>query len=267
MPRQTRRKRNKTQKGGNKLQELVEQSRRTGRLDLSNQNLTSLPTIPESVTVLYCSNNRLTSLPELPPSLKTLSCENNRLFALPPFPPTLEFLFSSYNQLTSLPNLPDSMKILKCASNQLRSLPDLPKELTLLECSKNHIARLPPLPPKLTQLDCFSNELTVLPDLPNSLKSLICFMNPFQEAYLTLLKEPVPLRAIREYQAEKRKAKELGRHLVGIRTFEKGKLSNNVVSYMGTLVSGIPRTMNEQLRQTKEIFQRKPTASNTGTGV
>ena len=46
-------------------------------LNCSNNQLTSLPTLPQSLEVLQCSNNQLTSLPTLPQTLKELDCDDN----------------------------------------------------------------------------------------------------------------------------------------------------------------------------------------------
>ena len=39
-------------------------------LNCSNNQLTSLPTLPQNLEILYCFNNQLTSLPTLPQNLK-----------------------------------------------------------------------------------------------------------------------------------------------------------------------------------------------------
>ena len=49
------------------------------KLDYSDQKLTKLPELPDTLEKLYCSNNKLTKLPELPESLKYLDCKNNNL--------------------------------------------------------------------------------------------------------------------------------------------------------------------------------------------
>jgi Leucine-rich repeat (LRR) protein len=86
-------------------------------LNLSDLGLTSLPSLPSSLTILYCNNNQLTSLPSIPSSLTILYCNNN--------------------QLTSLPSLPSSLRSLSCNNNQLTSLPSLPSFLIELYCENN----------------------------------------------------------------------------------------------------------------------------------
>jgi len=61
------------------------------------QRLTSLPTLPNTLTKLYCWGNELTSLPELPPTLTDLNCEKNQLTSLPELPPTLTEIVGGIN--------------------------------------------------------------------------------------------------------------------------------------------------------------------------
>jgi Leucine-rich repeat (LRR) protein len=102
-----------------------------------NNQLTQLPTLPPTLTVLYCINNLLTQLPTLPPTLTHLYCSNNQLTQLPTLPPTLEFLDCTNNQLTQLSTLPPTLKYLLCSNNQLTQLPTLPSKLEFLDCRYN----------------------------------------------------------------------------------------------------------------------------------
>ena len=96
------------------------------KLDLSASGLQGeLPLPPQlMVTWLNCSANQLTALPELPASLTVLYCY--------------------YNQLTVLPELPDNLTKLSCGNNQLTALPVLPASLTELSWKPNpRLARDP----------------------------------------------------------------------------------------------------------------------------
>ena len=55
-------------------------------LNLSYQDLTELPQLPQSLQILCCDNNNLTELPQLPQSLKLLYCSYNNLSELPQLP-------------------------------------------------------------------------------------------------------------------------------------------------------------------------------------
>jgi Leucine-rich repeat (LRR) protein len=139
----------------------------------NDNQLTSLPTLPENLKELCCSNNQLTSLPALPQNLETLNCNNNSLNSLPILPENLETLYCYKNQLTSLPALPKNLEDLMCSNNQLTSLPNLPQNLKFLMCNNNQLTSLPDLPQNLKSLCCNNNQLT-LPVLPKNLDHLDC---------------------------------------------------------------------------------------------
>ncbi|EHJ4094816.1 hypothetical protein J1C05_004531 [Escherichia fergusonii] len=140
------------------------------KLNLDNLGLSSLPELPDSLTVLFARNNQLTTLPELPDSLTVLFASNNQLTTLPELPDSLTVLFASNNQLTTLQELPDSLKHLDVSNNQLTTLPELPDSLTKLDVSNNKLTNLPELPPSLTSLEVNYNYLADLPPLPASLQ-------------------------------------------------------------------------------------------------
>lgn len=146
------------------------------KLDLSNRDLTSLDEIDlTGVTELDVSCNDLTTLPTLPSSLEGLSCFNNQLTSLPTLPSSLKKLRCWDNLLTSLPPLPHLLKELDCDNNLITSLPPLPPFLEILFCSRNHLTSLPPLPNSLKKLDCSECPfLKSLPVLPNLLIELSC---------------------------------------------------------------------------------------------
>lgn len=107
------------------------------KLDLSHQNLTSLPSIPENVEELDISYNNLSSIKKLPSKLKELNC--------------------SYNHIKNLPKLPSTLITLNCSHNRLEKLPSLPKALTYLNISGNYLTKKPKdkvlSNPELTLLD------------------------------------------------------------------------------------------------------------------
>jgi hypothetical protein len=131
--------------------------RRESRVDLSKRGLT-LPSFSlidfNYMTILYINNNNLTSLPILPNWLLELDC--------------------NYNKLTSLNNLPLSLTHLKCAYNELTILPDILPSLKVFDCSHNKLTVIKYLPSTLRNFSCKQNYLTELPVLPESLEHLIC---------------------------------------------------------------------------------------------
>ncbi len=143
----------------------------------NNNQLTSLPALPATLTRLDCYSNQLQSLPALPNSLGLLHCGSNQLISLPAIPSTLTFLYCNTNQLTSLPALPASLRYLICNNNQLTSLPVLPSSLETLYCFDNQLTSLPFLSAPLSSLWCQNNQLTSLPSIPGSTWDLDCSFN------------------------------------------------------------------------------------------
>ena len=87
-----------------------------------NKNLlefNSFEEIPNYDKIVYivCSDNQLSSLPKLPNSLKELYCEDNQLTSLQELPNSLQTLYCGDNQLTSLLELPNSLQVLSCGNN------------------------------------------------------------------------------------------------------------------------------------------------------
>ena len=70
------------------LQDMIDESVQTGRLDVSEMELTSLPPLPHTLTYLDCSdnldNNRLEELPQVPANLTTFSHHSNLFASQPP---------------------------------------------------------------------------------------------------------------------------------------------------------------------------------------
>jgi Leucine-rich repeat (LRR) protein len=83
-------------------------------LNVSCRSIKSLPNLTrfKNLQKLYCLNNELTSLPILPQNLQELYCNNNKLTSLPILPQNLRILFCFNNELTWLPTLPENLKIL-----------------------------------------------------------------------------------------------------------------------------------------------------------
>lgn len=146
-------------------------------LDCSANNLTAIPTLPQSLLYFNCSQNQITSIPILPNSLLVFDCSFNELSTLPVLPSTLETLKCYDNNLTALPTLPTLLQVLHCGGNLINPLPSLPQLLKELDCKGLGLQTLPSLPFTLEILSCPYNELTSLPFLPSSLVKLQAFNN------------------------------------------------------------------------------------------
>ena len=110
-------------------------------LDISYMDIKYFPDLTrfKNLQELYCYDNELTSLPTLPQNLEKIYCENNQLTSLPTLPENLKELNCSMNYLTSIPSLPQNLKELYCHNNRLTSLPTLPQNLKELDCDYNPI--------------------------------------------------------------------------------------------------------------------------------
>jgi len=156
----------------------------TTYIDVSSKCIYELPDITRFMNLqhLDCDNNNLTSLPALPESLIYLSCHRNNLRSLPALPANLQYLYCCSNPLRSLPlTLPENLVHLYCASNKLTSLPALPANLLHLLCTDNKLNSLPKLPESLQYLHCGHNILTSMPMLPESISSFGYCFNPIWE--------------------------------------------------------------------------------------
>ena len=173
------------------------------QLNCYNNQLTTLPELPESLAILNCSSNQLTSLPEMPVGLIDLMCQNNELISLPEFHDATDMSYfdCSNNQITELPEFHENMyvEIFDCSNNQITSLPEFHENMSffiflchnnqitslpefhenmhfeIFVCSNNQITELPELPENVfgNLFDCSNNQITTLPELPNNLMDII----------------------------------------------------------------------------------------------
>ena len=113
-------------------------------LDCSNNLLSSLPTLPNTLFELFCKNNLLTNIQSLPGSLSYLSITNNQLSSLPTLPNYLGVLWCDTNKLSILPNLPSTLYELNVMGNpNLNCLPIIPVTLQRLFIDSSNIHCLP----------------------------------------------------------------------------------------------------------------------------
>jgi hypothetical protein len=169
-------------------------------LNLDDNQLTRIDTLPDSLCALTCTSNYLESLPSsLPPALRSLDCSWNRLRSIPALPSTLVFLDCSLNRrLKSLPPLDHLVNLVElyCGGNCLKELPPFSSnKLQRIWCSTNNIERLPPLKhlTALKQLRCGENQLKTIPELPDTVHVLNCGQNQLS-ALPPLPKHMVELR-------------------------------------------------------------------------
>ncbi|EKT1429563.1 type III secretion system effector E3 ubiquitin transferase SspH1 [Salmonella enterica] len=170
-------------------------------LNVGASGLTTLPDrFPPHITTLVIPDNNLTSLPSLPQGLQKLWAYNNWLASLPTLPPGLGDLAVSNNQLTSLPEMPPALRELRVSGNNLTSLPALPSGLQKLWAYNNRLTSLPEMSPGLQELDVSHNQLTRLPQSLTGLSSAARVYldgNPLSERTLQALRDIIGHSGIR----------------------------------------------------------------------
>lgn len=127
----------------------------------------------DEITSINCGFMQLTSLPTLPRSLKMLYCYCNKLVSLPELPNALLVLECDWNMLSELPNLPNTLQILICNNNMLSSLVLEHESLQVLDCSNNYITNITSLPINLKEFYCHNS----LSTLPNNILELVNLIN------------------------------------------------------------------------------------------
>lgn len=88
-------------------------------LDLSCQELTELPTLPNNVVRLNISYNRLTKFPDLPASVRHVRCRYNQIRELECVPLHVRYLDISENFLSYTPYCLSEQTVLVSSNNPL----------------------------------------------------------------------------------------------------------------------------------------------------
>jgi Leucine-rich repeat (LRR) protein len=126
-------------------------------LNLSRMGLHTIPSLERftRLTHLDISENQLSALPELPDSLTHLNCSNNNIVEVFILPKNLVSFNCNNNLIVKIHMIPNTLDILECENNLLRRLPLL-KNITQLSCSYNELWGIPK-PNKLEFISCSHN--------------------------------------------------------------------------------------------------------------
>lgn len=144
-------------------------------LDLCNNNLVSLPILPEKVqelTVRYNNINNINSLSNNC-NLKRLDVSNNNIQNMPIID-SLEILICNNNRLKFIPNL-QNLKKLTCQKNEINTISSM-YNLNFLDCEENNIMVLENFN-NLIELYCKTNKIITLRNL-NKIEVIHCQNNP-----------------------------------------------------------------------------------------
>ena len=117
-------------------------------LNISNNQIRSLPLLPNTLEFLYMNNNSITNIPNFPKSLKHLECSWNKINQLNNVSKNIHTMIIDHNEINQLPNLSELhfLKMLKCNSNHISEIPSLPNNIEYIEYSNNPIEIFVPFP-------------------------------------------------------------------------------------------------------------------------
>lgn len=133
-------------------------------LFINDNNLTSLNVSQfKNLTVIDISNNNISELPYLPNMLEELACENNMIKYITDHN-KLKILLCSNNKMTEIGNY-SQLKTLSCDKNNIQNMKSY-NQLEKLECFDNPITNISNQK-QLKYIDCSNTKLNKLPCLEN----------------------------------------------------------------------------------------------------
>ena len=138
-------------------------------VNLRNNRISELPSIwADTIEILDLCNNEIQIVLSLPDNLKWFSCSNNQITSICPLPKKTCFLQCDNNALEEIPILPESIVYVYAYHNRIRALSKFPDNLNVLDCSHNCITQIDiPLPAGLRSLYLDKNPITMVPRLPS----------------------------------------------------------------------------------------------------
>lgn len=106
-------------------------------LDISDNNISDIDDIIDSVEILNVSKNSILEINKLPLSLKELISYNNKIYKICEFPKNLIKIDFYNNNFEKFPDLTDSIKWVDLSFNDLKKLPKNFKHLEYFDISSN----------------------------------------------------------------------------------------------------------------------------------
>ena len=147
-------------------------------LSCKNNNLTSIPDLPNQLEILNLRFNNISHINPLPQSVLDVDLRNNSLVHVPEFPNQVEILKLCFNNFSNIPNLPDSLRVLYFAYNNLVGLPTLPPLTEQVLCYNNQIENIEFIPESIETFRVQNNNISILPDIPSGIQTLDVSNNP-----------------------------------------------------------------------------------------
>jgi len=172
-PRSEKKSRNKSDRNLlNKIPIAISNLVNLKKLVISNNRITKLENLPQSISQLYIRSNQISKLENLPQSISQLYISRNQITKLENLPQGISQLYISRNQITKLENLPQSISQLYIRQNQISKLENLPQNISQLDISYNQISKLENLPQSISQFDISNNKINELENLPRSISQI-----------------------------------------------------------------------------------------------
>jgi hypothetical protein len=142
-------------------------------LFVDGSELTKLDTVEKFINLqtLDASNNQLTNLPNLPETLEELILTNNKISRFDQKLPCLKILVASNNLLKHI-EYPNKLGRLEISNNPIKLLGST-KELYFLDISNTLITVIPENFDQVEYLDCCKTHVTTIPQM-KKLKTLRC---------------------------------------------------------------------------------------------
>lgn len=130
-------------------------------LDLSNNSLTKIHNLPESLEELILDNNKLTSLTHSMPNLKRLKIINNNISEIK-LSNSIESAYLNNNPIISISSI-DNIKYLNISNTNIKHIHSYPK-LEIFECQYTKIKSIPRMD-KLKELICNYSDVSDISEL------------------------------------------------------------------------------------------------------
>lgn len=155
-------------------------------VDLSNNKLSSVPILPDTIEEITVKNNVLeTVVLNSYSNLKRLDVSHNKLTTID-LHKTLDILICNNNNIKQIKSFPKLRK-LSCKKNDIHTISGLPL-IEIIECDNNKISTIINFP-ILRELYCNNNKITLITKLPK-IEVVHCINNNISRfEYFSKLKE------------------------------------------------------------------------------
>jgi hypothetical protein len=191
-------------------------------LNISNKNIEGILNLEDYINLeeLYCSNNEITEIINVSNTLKYLNCENNKITKLNELPDNLTGINCKKNQLKELyypfnikpKKYPSNLTHLTLGHNFNQSIDNLPNLITHLTLGYNFNQPIDKLPNSITQLNLgnlsIDNLISLLENvckkknIINTIKNMYKNYEKYKEGNILKYKSELKLNSNNKYKVE-----------------------------------------------------------------